>query len=72
MLLTGLQCMQASAQQQKQQLQGAVTDTEQQLDALRKWVGEPADADPAAVLNTIWAFANLFDQAYHNVQRLLL
>jgi len=53
-------------------LQEAVKATEQQLDALRRWLGEPADADPAAVLNTIWTFANSFDQAYRNVQRLLL
>ena len=64
--------MQDSAQQRKQQLQVAVTDTEQQLDSLRKWVGEAGDADPAAMLHTIWTFANLFDQAYRNVQRLLL
>ncbi|KAL0042664.1 hypothetical protein WJX79_007254 [Trebouxia sp. C0005] len=62
----------ASARQQKQQLQEAVKATEQQLDALRRWLGEPADADPAVVLNTIWTFANSFDQAYRNVQRLLL
>lgn len=64
--------MQDSAQQKKQQLQMAVTDTEQQIDALRKWVGEAGDADPTAMLTTIWTFANLFDQAYRNVQRLLL
>ncbi|DBA90451.1 TPA: hypothetical protein ACH3X1_003718 [Trebouxia sp. C0004] len=62
----------ATARQQKQQLQEAVKATEQQLDALRRWLGEPADADSAAVLNTIWTFANSFDQAYRNVQRLLL
>ena len=70
--VTSSQLMQDSAQQQKQQLQMAVTDTEQQIDALRKWVGEAGDADPTAMLNTIWTFANLFDQAYHNVQRLLI
>jgi len=64
--------MQVIAQQRKQHLQIAVTETEQQLDAMRKWVGEPVDADPAAVLNTIWTFANSFDQAYRNVQRLLV
>lgn len=64
--------IQATAEQQKHQLQAAVKETEHQLDALRKWAGEPADADPAAVLNTIWTFANSFDQAYRNVLRLLL
>jgi len=64
--------VQLTARQQKQQLQEAVKATEQQLDALRRWLGEPADADPAAVLNTIWMFANSFDQAYRNVQRLML
>ena len=64
--------MQVKARLQKEELHKAVANTEHQLDSLRKWLGEPADADPAAVLTTIWTFANSFDQAYRNVQRLLL
>ena len=64
--------MQATARTRKEDLHKAVAETERQLDALQKWLGEPADADPAAVLTTIWTFANSFDQAYRNVQRLLL
>lgn len=63
--------MQAQAQQQKQELHVAVAETEAQLAGLRKWVCEPADADPAAMLGTLWSFAVAFDQAYRNVQRLL-
>lgn len=66
-----LPMMQVTAREQKAQLQLAVREIEHQLDALRKWLGESADADPAATLTTIWTFANSFDQAYRNVQRLL-
>lgn len=59
------------AQQQKQNLHVTVAETEEQLIGLRKWLCEPVEADPAAMLGTIWNFATLFDQAYCNVQRLL-
>lgn len=63
--------MQNMAQQQKQELHVTVADAEQQLTGLRKWLCEPVDADPAAMLGTIWNFAVSFDQAYRNVQRLM-
>lgn len=65
------QSVQVTAQQQKQDLHITVAETEQQIAGLRKWLCEPVDSDPAAMLATIWNFANSFDQAYRNVQRLL-
>lgn len=59
------------AQQQKQELHGTVSETEERLTGLRRWLCEPADSDPAAMLGTIWNFAVAFDQAHRNVQRLL-
>lgn len=34
-----------------------------QVTALCVWLGEPANADPSAVLSTLWHFAISFDQA---------